>query len=216
MKKWIAVELCLLALFSTFLLSGCSEKNELIGTWSTTVDLAETINQDFDQEDGDIAEYFQIDSLQLETRYTFLEDGTYRRQATEESVQTASAQFKEALQASLEEYFADTAKENGIDASVEEILEEAGTSLEAMADEILNQSDFESYVSPYESEGLYEYKDGKLYITASKEDAIDEETYITCEFVSNNELKLLEPFGEGSEEVKDSYPITLARVADAG
>ena len=65
------------------------------------------------------------------------------------------------------------------------------------------------------SEGIFKAENGKLYRSVGLDDEIDENKYDTYE-ISENKLKLIEPFGEDAENADvgmDLYPATFKRVS---
>ena len=114
----------------------------------------------------------------------------------------------------MKKYLEDTAKASGLNMSIDELLTLSGTTMDALSEELINQikSSSDTMVKDMELEGKFEVKDGKLYNNDNKDEAINEQEYETYEFVNDNELKLLEGFGEDNEEAKELYPVTLKKV----
>ena len=79
MKKHISMILSVvMAIAMLTMLTGCgSETEKFIGTWETTVNLTDTINQQF-AEDEEMANYLKADKFELRMLFTFNEDGTHK------------------------------------------------------------------------------------------------------------------------------------------
>ena len=65
MKKSVAIVLCLALVFSLCLCGCGSEKKQVLGTWTTTIELADQINEGIAGSDPEAAEYLTIDSFKL-------------------------------------------------------------------------------------------------------------------------------------------------------
>lgn len=205
-KKFTALFTCLcLSLSLLFTCSGCNSKDKdtLTGTWESAVDMTEMLNASLasDPETSELNDYLKIDSYVLNLVFTFNSDGTYKIAIDRDALAETSASLLENLKDGMVRYFEDTLKDAGLEMTVEEALEASNVNLDDMfdMDEILSAFD------AVESEGTYEVKDGKLYLTDKATNTVDIETY---EMVSDTEMRLINDSENAEDELSD---ITLIK-----
>ena len=233
-KRILALTLVLLMVLA---LSACGKKNELLGTWTTEVDMASIMvnevddNVDLDDQGIEIASYGDyLGTLPLRITMELHEDGTYVQRVEESSVEDMKTKvfnatvgyyrdiFRQAIAASL--------KENGIDADVstdaglEEVL---GMSIDDAISMALG-SDMESFVhsvldgmwdelaNELTEEGKYKAEDGKLFLSAGKEYNVDPKVYHP--YTLKDGVLTLEKLVGGDEDDATNflYPLTLRLV----
>ena len=125
-KRILALTLVLLMVLA---LSACGKKNELLGTWTTEVDMASIMvnevddNVDLDDQGIEIASYGDyLGTLPLRITMELHEDGTYVQRVEESSVEDMKTKVFSATVDYYRDIFrqaiASSLKENGIDADV--------------------------------------------------------------------------------------------------
>lgn len=206
MKKNISIVLTIMMLIASFtILSGCGEKNRFIGNWSATIDMTDMIHEIFSDE-PEMEEYVKFDDFEVTMLLTFNEDGTYKMALDEEAFHTSLEELKKSFKDGMKDYVIAMTKEQGIEVSTEDMND----MLDGLISEAFDEETMRQAFSGAESEGKYEYKDGKLY-TTDKDSKIDKNVYETYEFVSDSELRLLESVGEDEEVMDGIYPMTLKK-----
>ncbi len=189
-----------------------SEPEKFIGSWEASIDCAELFNNLFSA-DEEMGEYIEIEEFELILKVTFKDDGTYKMSVDPKSVEKAVDSLKKDLKKGFTKYFQAVIDSEGLNMTVEELLVANGTNLDDLLEEAFGEDDVDAFVSELESEGKFEVKDGKLYMSDDLDSDIDEDEYETYE-ISENELKLTDSFGEDVEDGKDFiYPITFKKVS---
>lgn len=213
MKKNVSIILSVLVVLALMLsLTGCGEQKKFVGSWEATIDLTDFINQGI-AEDEEMAEYLEMEEFALVMKVTFKEDGTYKMYVDEKSAEKAFESAKKDFKQGMNEYFEDYIDSMELGLTVDEVLESSGVDMDSLVEEAFGEELYNSLVKEMASEGNFEAKDGKLYLSDGLDNDIDEDEYDTYE-ISNNELKLIESFGDdaGDSEDMDLYPMTFKKV----
>ena len=211
MKKILSIVLTVLIILSTLLLSGCGERSKFVGKWTTTLKMADMINEKF-KEDKDMAEYVNFTEFNITLIYTFNKNGTYSVSVDETETKKSFEVAKKDFEKIIENYMVGTMKAQGFEMTLEQILKLSGTSMEEIIGESFNDDLFADLTSDIATKGNYKVKDGKLYTTASLSEKVNEDDYETYEIVSKKEIKLLKPFGKDADDIKDLYPLVLKKI----
>ena len=211
MKKTLSIFLTVLIVLSTLLLTGCGEKKKFVGSWTTTLKMADKLNEKF-KSDENMAEYVNFTEFDITLIYTFNKNGTYcvsvDEAQTKKSFEVAQKDFEKIV----EKYMVASMKAQGFDMTLEEILKLSGTSMEEIIGNSFNDELFEDLTSEIATTGNYKVNDGKLYTTASLSEEISLDEYETYETVSKNEIKLLKLFGKDIDDIEDLYPLVLKKI----
>lgn len=218
MKRMIAV---LLALVMVVSMVGCSsgDADKLVGTWEADVNLSSTISEMLDSLGQDSAEYFDFSDFSVTMVITFNDDGTYAMTLDEASTQAAFDGLMEDVEAGMVKMLEAQIAENGLDMTVDELLEASGMNLDDLMAEMKTSFADEDIISDMvdesTTEGNFEAKDGKLYLSDGKDFAVDEAIYDTY-VLDGDTLTLQEHVGDDaavSEALEDTmYPITFEKV----
>ena len=210
MKKQLSIVLCIAMIFAMLVtLSGCGEKekDKFVGTWKTDLDMTEMINEGF-SEDADMATYFKFDEFKITMVFTFNEDLKYKSDIDEDAFNTSYDCLVQSFTKGMKDYLEATAKKQGLNLSADEMLKLSGTTMDAAIKESLNKDTLKNSFDEIKGEGTFEAKDGNLILTDSKTNETSSESY---EFVSDSELKLVEPANSDGEELNKIYPLILKK-----
>ena len=213
MKKHFSITLCIAMIFAMLVtLSGCGEKEseKFVGTWETELDMTETINEGF-SEDAEMAKYLKVDDFKLTMVFTFHEDGTYKIDMDEEAFNNTYNGLVQSFKDGMKAYLEAPAKKEGLEISADEVLKLSGTTMDALVNESLDKNTLMESFSGIKTEGKFDAEDGRLYTTDSKTSEINKEEYESYEFISDSELKLVEPVGSDDEDLNELYPLTLKK-----
>ncbi len=189
-----------------------SEQDKFIGSWETTVDMADMINQGMATEDDEMAEYLKVEEFNVSMIWTFKDDGTYKMYIDEKKTKKSFESVKDDIKEGMNEYVEDLIRNEGLDFTVDEYMESLGTDMDSLMDSIFGDEMYDFMFGETElAEGNFKAEKGKLYMSDGLDDEIDENEYDTYE-ISENKLKLIESFGEYADENIDFYPLTFKRV----
>ena len=195
--------------------SGASDQKKLVGTWKATVDMTDLMNDSIQQGMGEadqvFDEYFQISKFDFVVIFTFRDDGTYSMSTDEAHFNNSINTIIEELKVGMRRYLEDMLTEQGLDMSLDELLAEEGTSIDALFDESLPPSMFDGMVDEFTVTGKWKAAQGKLFTTESVNDSIENGSYDLYEFISSNEIKLSLP--DGAVDDTGMYPIVLKKSA---
>lgn len=205
-----------------FTLAGCGAKDsdQFLGSWEATIDLADSIQEGLTAANAEMAEYIKISKLEVRAIFTFKEDGTFEITADKDFLTQSMESAKADMKAGLEKMYQDMLKENNYDMTVDEFLDSQGITLDALCDEALGEETVNSVIADMATQGNFVAKDGKLFMSAGLNYAIDEKSYEVYE-ISDNQLKLTSHVSEDSdgedEGVFDDnmYPVVFTRVETA-
>lgn len=208
----------LMVVSMSFALFGCSssgdnnsirDKEKFVGTWETTVDMTDYANkllqQGIDQDSTNITEYINIDKYEVTLLYTFNDNETYSISADKDRLKQSFEAIKSDFKNGAIAYFEDILAANGIDKSVDEMLELSGVSLDDYINETFGDDMFRSMVVDMKSTGEWQVDGGLLYLTY---DDMDENECLSYEFTSDG-IKLSDINGE---DWYGMYPMILKKV----
>lgn len=183
MKKRIAMLLCLIMVLSVALCGCGSEKDQLVGVWTGTMNLADAVNIGMEEaaaEDpslAEMAEYMKVESLTVTFTLTFTEDDTYTMVVNEDSLDAAMQGMMTELADGLLRYFEDLLAAEGVDMTVDELLAMSGMTTEDLAQQMYDSMAAEDLFGDLNSEGNFMVKDGKLFMSDGLDYAVDLAVY---------------------------------------
>lgn len=213
MKKRIAMILCLVMALS-LVLCGCgSEKDALVGTWNGTMDMAELVNagmvEGLGADAAELAEYMEVETLEITVTMTFTDDDTYSLVVDEASVDAAMHGLVDEVSNGLIQYFEDLLAAEGLDMSVDELLAYSGMSIDTLAEEMYNSIATEDMFTDLNSEGNFKVSDGKLFLSDGLDYAVDEAIY-EMYTIEGNTLTIDK--GTATDEYEDYiYPMVFTK-----
>lgn len=174
MKKIICFILVLVLM--AVVVSGCGEQKKLLGTWACTVDLSQEIRQMLDAEA--LGGELDISGFSVTARLTFLEDGSFRLEPDQQKLVAAFDMLIENLEDGLIDMLQAQLQEQGVNISVEELLELSGLELGALTQKLRQSFEEENFVEELSGqlmlEGFYQVKGDKLLFCADGETKIDD------------------------------------------
>ena len=154
--------------------SGGSDKDAFVGTWNATMDVTEffnsTIQESIAQGDDDMASYFNIDKFELPLVFTFNEDDTYTMTADKDGLSSTMDAVKSNIKDGFMKYLEDMVADQGLDMSVDEVLQLMGYDLDELIEEAIGSELVDAMVAEIETSGKWEVKGGKLNMTDSMSD----------------------------------------------
>ena len=162
MKKLFAMVLCLVMVMGVMTACSKSSDKDIVGTWRADVKLSEFMDVD---DLGEMADYLDVDKLELTAIMEFKADGEYIMTMDSKSVD----KLVDVMCDGMEKYMQDMSKELGM--SYEDMLTMMGCdSLEAFLEDSGALEEFDALKEMSET-GEYEWKDGILYMDGDKTDA---------------------------------------------
>ena len=164
MKKIIALTLCLILVLS---LCACGAKEDLSGTWKTTLDMSAGYNAELEAVDPTMAEYLKLDSFDVPLIMELKADGTYTMTVDRAELEVVMDQVIEATTNGTLAYFEVILAQEGIDMEVTEAMELMGISLDDLVAELTAELDSEEFYESMGGEGKWKASDGKFYMTDS-------------------------------------------------
>lgn len=164
MKKIIALTLCLILVLS---LCACGAKEDLSGTWKTTLDMSAGYNAELEAVDPTMAEYLKLDSFDVPLIMDLKADGTYTMTVDRAELEVVMDQVIEATTNGTLAYFEVILAQEGIDMEVTEAMELMGISLDDLVAELTAELDSEEFYESMGGEGKWKASDGKFYMTDS-------------------------------------------------
>lgn len=210
-RKSMSLMLCLSLMCALLLAcSGCGnkEKDALVGTWETTLDMTDMINDELKASmgnDQEMMSYFKIDEFGIKAILTFGSDDTYKLSVDEKALEKSLDNVISIFRDGLQNYFEDAMKGQGIDMTVDELLQASGMgTLDSLLEEALDRDDLMSSMGDMESSGKFEIKNGALYMT--DDDGTSTESYK----LDGNKLTFT---GEDSKDsdLEDFYPLVFTK-----
>lgn len=174
MKKILSAALC--AALMLVLLTGCSsDADKLVGSWSAEIDMTELVNEELSGVETSEEDVFS--DFKLTLNMTFNEDGTYKMEVDPEKLDETIEIVKADMEALMIEYYEELIAAEGINMTVDEMLTLAGTDMDTLLGEVGIEEAFQEIAEQIVAEGNYDAKNGKLFLSDSKDSAIDEEVY---------------------------------------
>ncbi len=173
----------ILALVMVLTLAGCSsDKDALVGKWVGVMDLADALNSYLAAAlDAELMSYFTLSSFDVKLVFTFREDDTYSLTVDESAMPKTLETFKNDLRGGMVKYMEDMIAAEGYEMSVDEFLAFAGTSVDDLMEQAFPESMMDQLVEEMtagvNSEGKFKANDGKLFMTDSASEDINDTMY---------------------------------------
>lgn len=173
MKKILLAVLCVVSMIC--LLSGCaSEADKLVGNWAAEIDMSDSVNEDLAEEIGE-ADIFSAYVITM--NLSFNEDGTYKMEVDEEKMEETLEILYEEVKAYMIKYLEMLISDQKLNMTVDEVLKQSGTNMDTLIAEFGLEDMYKEMAEEVLAEGIYDAKDGKLFMSEGKDSAIDEGEY---------------------------------------
>lgn len=216
-KKVISFALILCMLFA-FAGCGAKEEDKFVGTWKATVDMSQAVMDEIAASDpnGELSPYVDLEGYAFDYVWTFNEDGTYTMSVTKESAQAAADALEATLRSTFEKMILDQFAQQGYtDITLDEALSTTGMDIDSLVAQSMEGLDVDDLVDDFYNEGNFSAKDGRLYFSAGKQYAVDENVYDTYEFTAEGALKITDEVdpSDSSSDMSMILPITFEKQA---
>ena len=204
-RKSLSLLACLSMMCALLLMcSGCGggDKKALVGTWESSLNLTDMVNEQMEAgmgSDQELMQYFTIKDFSIKLALTFNEDDTYKLAVDEaamgQSLDNILADFKEGAT----RYFEDLIAESGQEMTVDEALSAMGLTMDDFMDQLFSKEDMMSSLGEMESSGTFQAKGGMIYMTDGDGTGVepyeleDSTLTLTGEGVDDGELVGLSP-----------------------
>lgn len=212
MKKKLVSILCIVMLFA-LVLSGCSnEKDALIGEWEGKLDVTDYINDILVAEDELMGQYVEIRDFSIIYTISFNEDDTYSLDVDKRAFDDTVDNMIDDVVAGLMDYLEDMIEAEGLNMTVDELMELSGISMDALLEESFPADSFDEIVEALEMEGYFDVDDGKLLLSESLSTKPDPNVYER--YTLEGDTLTID---EGTAEVEeidgfDVYPMVLKKI----
>lgn len=210
MKKSISL-LVSLTLMCALLLAcaGCGDKeaDALVGDWQATIDMTDMVNDEMKAglgNDAELMSYFNISDFTIKINLSFGSDGTYKLTADQASLEQSLDAVVATFRDGIINYFEDMIAQQGVDMTVDEVLEASGYTLDDFLEEAFDKQSMMSSMSEMNSSGTFKAKSGILSLNDGKE------TGLEAYELDGNKLTLT---GEGVEDsdLVGLYPLVFTK-----
>lgn len=155
--------------------SGCGgnkDKEALIGTWETALDLTEMMNDEMKAglgNDDELMGYFTLSDFTVNITLTFRDDDTYTLAADEASMEKSVDMVLDTLRNGFTSYLEDMVAQEYPDMTMEEFFAAAGMTMEELYDQTLggalDKEVLMSSTDDMESSGTFKASGGILTLT---------------------------------------------------
>ncbi len=201
MKELIKISISIVLILGLiFSLSGCgeTEADAIVGKWETQV-AHDDLDTGYISEKTELDDYIDMSDVYKTITIEFFDDGTY---VLETDIDTYIDDFVDAIEDAVDAYCEDVIKENDLDISVSELMEES----DATYDDFIDQDALDELREESDDYwGDYKIEDGNLYLDADEWDHIEYS-------ISGNRLTFKEGFGADWIDLIGVFPIKFSRV----
>ncbi len=176
MRKRIATILALVVVASMVLV-GCGKGNDqdsLVGLWSGTIDVTDTVNEEVMASLGADAEALEgFKDLTMKVTLELREDQTYTLAFDKESMDAFMEQIKVQMKGVVLSYMESMLKDMGLDMDPEEAMDAAGISIDDMIEEAFGAGGMDFEGMDLNVSGNYLVKDGNIHLADVDDKAED-------------------------------------------
>lgn len=211
MKRVVSALLAMVMLCAMLVsFTGCGADDPIVGTWQATIDMTDYINSQIGDEE--MQNYIKIKDFSLLYRLVFDADGTYMAVVNEDEAEKMYAAAKDTFKTGATQYLQSMIDAAGGGYTVDELLALSGTSLDKMVEQAFSDDNLDTMIDSMTKDGNFKAEDGKLWLSAGLDYAVDPESYERFE-ISGNKLTLNEGTAETVEiEGFEIYPLVFEKV----
>ena len=221
-KRIVSILLIAMMLLVMTACGGETNADKIIGKWETTMDLTETMNTQFTTNPAlsQFKDYLTLEDFNLKMYFEFNADGTYATTFDEATLNTSLDNLLAALKTAMKGYLQAIITSQGVNITVEQLLEAQNTDLDTMVNSSFNREETIKSMTSGAQSGKYEVKGNQLFLSKTPDGTIDKSSceYITIEgdtmqFTLPEGAEVVKPEGLENLDIKAFYPLTLKRVA---
>lgn len=187
----------------------------ILGTWEGEMDLAAMMADALIAGDELAAEYFTFEDLGLRMTMVFREDGTCSVTIDEASMQATMEALMQQLMDGFYKLIEAMLAEEDMDMSVEDFLDAAGVSTDALVEEILREAMNEEALAELAQECNYKAENGKLYLSDDLETEVTDDD--ASDYTLENGILTIQMPAEVDEEnaqmAQHLFPLVLKRAS---
>lgn len=208
MRQKLTYLLCICLLLAA--LAGCGgEKRNLVGTWTGTMDLTQSVGEQVSAALGaELSQWFTVPELKIACTMTFTAKGTYRLEPEEDSVALAVENIRKTLAGQLTAYLEDRLRKQGNFLSAEEYLEAQGTNLDNLLDQAIAENAARDILNQAALSGNFSVKQDKLLLSHGEKAKPDAQLYYSYTLEENTLC-----IRQGTGDLDFPCPLTLTRSA---
>ncbi len=202
MKKIITI-ITVLLIILTFV--GCKKASAIDGTWKSTIDISDMINEKITQSDDEISEFLKIKDFTVTVCYSF-NDGKFSRTLDKDSLNKSVELFNAQIKNGCIKYFDSAEKHDSAKGkTLDEMLAEQGTTINELAESILTENALKQITDGFSAEFSFALEDAKIVDIAGG-------AYYNYALV-NDKLVISEAHstGESSDVASLLFPMTLEK-----
>ena len=204
MKKILKCAICLILVFSTFMLCGCDDSKSLVGEYEAQRDYAALFNYIMNESAEENT--LKVMSLKAVEKISFNEDGTYKVAVEENEIENVKRNAREQLRTALVSYYVKLIADSGLNVTADQYLASVGTSFEDLLREMKIEETVEKMFSTSCFEGRYKANKGRLYRSNSLDTTYDKKVYETYTLIGGV-LTLKESINEKEEKSEEEIKI---------
>lgn len=191
MKKFFALIFSILLIMVVFV--GCSDASkDIIGTWSSTTDISESINAKINATDP-LKEALAVKDFKIVTLVIYREDGYYEIKTDSQALADTISTTRQQMRDNLISVF-------GSEDAINNSLKASNFNLDNFLDSIFS----DTVIAEIEGQpvaGKYLVEGNKLYLSKAIDEEVEKENYIKVS-VSGNKLTYKAYEGEGIDDFK--------------
>ena len=161
LRKSLSLVACLSLMCALLLAcSGCGnkEKDALLGTWQTTIDLTDMINDEMAAglDDDEMLQYLTVEKFTMDLTLVFNEDDSYSLSADEAAMSQQLDAIVDSFKGGMTKYIEDMIAAEGVDMTVDDFFAQLGMDMDTLMDQAFDKEDLMSAADAMESKGTFE------------------------------------------------------------
>ena len=207
MKRMIVMIASILVFLFT---TGCSQSRELaVGHWSAEVDMTDLTNESIiegmGEATGEVDEIPQMEGLFVMMDADFNEDGTFEMGINRASCEAYYQSVCDQCIDYMYQVYGQMIEQNGLDITVDELLESAGYTMEDIVGQFESSVDIDAMVQESTISGKYVMNGNRVFITVKGEEG----TSIDAGEVNGDTMTFIGP--DEDNEYARLYPFVFKK-----